>query len=82
LATPVEFHDQLQLVVPLALCHVPPSTDVWTLATLYEPAAADPDKVIVPATAEPDFGVEMVTVGGETTPPCLVPPEVPPPDPG
>lgn len=58
------FQDQLQLVVPLAVCQAPPSTEVCTEATASLPAVAEPETETVPEFVDPDPGNEILTVGG------------------
>jgi hypothetical protein len=58
------FHDQLQLVVPLAVCQAPPSTEVCTDATVELLLEAPPVTETTPQTVDPDPGVEMLTAGG------------------
>jgi len=63
LASPLVFHCQLQLVVPVAVCHEPLSMDTWTFATATL-SAADPDTVTVPDTVFPAAGELSETLGG------------------
>jgi hypothetical protein len=63
LARPAVLHDQLQLPVPDAVCHVPLSTVTWTVAT-ETLSEADPDTVTVPETVAPALGELTTTDGG------------------
>jgi hypothetical protein len=63
-AAPLVFQDQLQLVVPLAVCQAPPSTEVCTEATASLPAVAEPETETVPEFVDPEPGEEILTVGG------------------
>lgn len=57
------FQDQVQLVVPVAACHDPPSTETCTLATATL-SEAEPETVTVAETVDPEAGDAMATAGG------------------
>jgi hypothetical protein len=63
LLRPLVGHHQLQLAVPVAVCHGEPSTDTCTEATPTSSEAVPPT-LTVPLTVEPADGLEIETAGG------------------
>ena len=57
------FSDEDQDVSPEAVVKGPPSTWVWTFATLTLSAAV-PEMLTVPETVAPEAGLAIATVGG------------------